>query len=377
MTPHGRRGETDSATLWAVKLQAFGLALALCAAPAAAQDAPARPPAAPAFPSVKVSITLFTDYTVNQKPKTTDADLNTVTFNAFQVTRSYINVTGNLSRHVQFRLTPDITRETGTGSSLSGSYTFRLKYAYVQFNLDDIVTAGSYARLGMQDTPWISFMDGVYRYRFQGPTFTDREAYLSSADVGASFRYAIPGNYGDVHAGIYNGETFARPELNDQKGFMVRGAVRPLPRHAVLRGLRVAGFYDKDAYVKNADRTRAIGAVTFEHPRVHAAFEHLAARDQNASATRTPVEARGWSAWVTPRFGRGWEALLRVDSLEPNRATPEQKKRRTIAGVAYWFPMSGNLQTALLFAMDSVRNRRFDPARADERRLAVHALINF
>jgi hypothetical protein len=229
----------------------------------------------------------------------------------------------------------------------------------------------------MQDTPWISFMDGVYRYRFQGPTFTDREAYLSSADVGASFRYAIPGNYGDVHAGIYNGETFARPELNDQKGFMVRGAVRPLPRHAVLRGLRVAGFYDKDAYVKNADRTRAIGAVTFEHPRVHAAFERLAARDQNASATRTPVEARGWSAWVTPRFGRGWEALLRVDSLEPNRATPEQKKRRTIAGVAYWFPMSGNLQTALLFAMDSVRNRRFDPARADERRLAVHALINF
>ena len=369
--------EADSARLRAVKLSSIGLVLMMNAGSAAAQDAPANPSAVPSYPSVKVSITLFTDYTINQKPKITDADGNTITFNAFQVTRSYINVTGNLSRRVAFRLTPDITRETGSGSSLSGSYTFRLKYAYVQWNLDEIVTAGSYARLGMQDTPWISFMDGIYRYRFQGPTFSDREGFLSSADVGASFRYAMPGNYGDVHAGIYNGETFARPELNDQKGFMVRGAVRPLPRHAVLRGLRVAGFYDKDAYVRNADRTRVIGAVTFEHPRVHAAFEHLTGRDQNASATRPPVEARGWSAWVTPRFGRGWEALLRADSLEPDRAAPEQKKRRTIAGVAYWFPLQGNLQTAVLLALEDVRYTHVVPARENERRIAVHALINF
>lgn len=354
----------------------FGLVLALCAAPAAAQDAPSKPPA-PAFPSVRVSITLFTDYTITQSPKITDADGNTVTLDAFQVTRSYINVRGNLSRRVSFRLTPDITRETGTGTSLSGSYTFRLKYAYVQFDLDEIMTAGSYARLGMQDTPWVSFVDNIYRYRFQGPTFTDREGFLSSSDVGASFRYALPGNRGDVHAGIYNGETFSRPEVNDQKGFMVRGTVRPLPGHALMRGLRVSAFYDKDAYVKDADRTRAIVGTTFEHPRVHAGFEYLAARDQNASATRTPVEARGWSAWMTPKLGRGWEALLRIDSLEPDRATEDRKKNRTIAGLAYWFPLEGNLETALLLATESVRYTRFLPARPNERRFTLHALVNF
>jgi hypothetical protein len=366
---------TDSFRLLCVRLQTVGLAVALCAAPAAAQDAPAKPPA-PAFPSVKVSITLFTDYTINQRPKIADADGNTVALDAFQVTRSYINVTGNLSRRLAFRLTPDITRETGTGSSLSGSYTFRLKYAYAQFNLDEI-SAGSYARLGMQDTPWISFMDGVYRYRFQGATLTDREGFVSSSDIGASFRYAFPGNRGDVHAGIYNGETFARPEVNDQKGFMVRGTVRPLAGHALMRGLRLSGFYDKDAYVKDADRTRAILGATFEHPRVHAAFEYLAARDQNASATLTPVEARGWSAWVTPRFGRGWEALLRADSLDPDRAAEDRKKDRAIAGLAYWFPLQGNLQTALLLAIEDVRHTRFVPARPNERRITLHALINF
>jgi hypothetical protein len=369
--------EADLARLRAVKLASIGLVLMVNAGSAAAQDAPANPAAAPSYPSVKVGITLFTDYTINQKPTITDADGNTITFNAFQITRSYINVTGNLSRRVAFRLTPDITRETGTGSSLSGSYTFRLKYAYVQFNLDEIMTAGSYARLGMQDTPWVSFIDNIYRYRFQGSLLADREGYLSSADVGASFRYAFPGNRGDIHAGIYNGETFARPEVNDQKGFMVRGSVRPLAYNASLRGLRVTGFYDKDAYVKNADRTRAIGAVTFEHPRVNAAFEYLSARDQNASAMQTPVEGRGWSAWVTPRLGRGWEALLRADSLKPERTVAGQKKDRTIAGVAHWFSMPANIQTALLFALEDVRYARFVPARASERRIAVHALINF
>ena len=90
-----------------------------------------------------------------------------------------------------FRVTPDITRETGTGSSLNGSYTYRLKYAYAQFNLDDWMTRGSFARFGMQQTPWVDFIDSVYRYRFQGPTLEDREGILSSSDVGATFRYVF------------------------------------------------------------------------------------------------------------------------------------------------------------------------------------------
>ena len=64
---------------------------------------------------------------------------------------------------------------------------------------------------GMQQTPWVDFMESVYRYRFQGTIFEDREGFLSSSDVGASFHYNLPGNYGDVHGGVYNGETYARP----------------------------------------------------------------------------------------------------------------------------------------------------------------------
>src|SRR5688500_3246916 len=152
-------------------------------------------------PSLRVGTTLFMDYTVTAEPRVTDADGNRVTGNAFNIGRAYINVTGNISRRVAFRVTPDIVRETGTGSALAGSYSVRLKYAYAQFNLDDWMPRGSWARFGMQQTPWVDFIDNVYRYRFQGTTFEDREGILSSSDVGATFRYVLAGNYGDIHGG--------------------------------------------------------------------------------------------------------------------------------------------------------------------------------
>ena len=74
------------------------------------------------------------------EPEDQGCDGNEVSGNAFNVSRTYINITGNISHRIAFRITPDITRETGTGSSLNGSYTFRLKYAFAQFNLDDWMT---------------------------------------------------------------------------------------------------------------------------------------------------------------------------------------------------------------------------------------------
>lgn len=365
---------TDSSL---ARLAVATLMVAAAAIPSAAQVTPAAGYTPPDdTPSIKVGVTLFADYTVSQQPKVRDADGNEVTFSAFQVGRSYINVTGNISHRILFRVTPDITRETGTGSSLNGSYTFRLKYAYAQWNLDDYMTKGSFARFGMQQSPWIDFIDGIYRYRFQGPTFEDREGFLPSSDVGATFHYSLPANYGDVHAGFYNGETYARPEVNNEKAFQVRGTVRPFRSHAVLRGLRATGFYDHDAYVKRADRRRAIAALTFEHAAVHAAFNYLATTDRT-SATTVATRGRGWSAFVTPKTAMGWEGLLRFDHMQPDTTLPKQTKNRTIAGVAYWFPHQGNVSTALLFDVDNTTFEGFSPAPPKQRRIGVHAFVNF
>src|SRR5207253_3531942 len=125
--------------------------------------------------------------------------------------------TGNVSHIVAFRSTPDITRESSLLSLASGnsvsydSLVFRIKYAYAQFNLDDWMPRGSWTRLGIQQTPWVDFEEGIYRYRFQGTVFAGRfrlPTQMTSSAAAAPFHLNFPSTYGDIHLGAYNAETY-------------------------------------------------------------------------------------------------------------------------------------------------------------------------
>ncbi len=62
------------------------------------------------------------------------------------MTRAYINVTGNISHWISFRITPDVVRVAPiagpdgplTVPGITGTLTYRLKYAYGQINFDDL-----------------------------------------------------------------------------------------------------------------------------------------------------------------------------------------------------------------------------------------------
>ena len=360
---------------------AGAMMLALWATAAQAQVTPAAGHTPPDdTPSIKVGVVIYTDYTYTDEPTTADADKNTVHPSAFNVSRAYINVTGNLSHLVAFRVTPDITRETGTGSSLNGSLTFRLKYAFGQVNFDDFLTHGSWARVGVQQTPYVDYMEGIYRYRFQGTIFEEREGFLSSSDFGVSAHYNFPGNYGDLHMGVYNGDTYTKADPNDQKAFQIRGTLRPFPLGGNLKGLRLTAFYDADHYVKDSPRNRFIGNATFEHKYVNAGVDYFDAKDRT-SVSVAEVHSSGWGAWATPKFlvlqesKSGIEGLVRYDSLKPNKDV-DARRKRLIVGVAYWFPLLRGPSAALLVDMD---RQTFDTAlkQPNQRRYSLHALFNF
>jgi hypothetical protein len=351
--------------------------LLLAAAPVLAQTPQAQPAPSPDTPSIRVGTTIFTDYAVQQEPTVLDVDGNEVEQSQFEITRAYINLTGNASKRIAFRLTTDVTRETGTGSALNGSYTLRLKFAYVQWNLDDAFRSkDTYVRLGIQPTPWLVHMDEIYRYRFQGQEFEERDGYLNFADVGVSMHYTLPSDYGDVQTGLYNGEGYSHIDPNDQKGWMTRGTLRPLPHHGIWHGLRVNAFYDHDAYARDAERRRTSGSVTFEHRYVTAAYDTMRSTDQVTTAV-SPLHGRAWSAWIIPKTTHGWEGLLRVDRITPNADLTDQVRKRTIAGVAYWFPHTSPVVTALMLDLDDTRFAGFLPVQTRQRRLAVHAMLTF
>jgi len=352
-------------------------------------------------PSLRVGMTLYPMFNLQTEPEITDAAGSSVHRNAFDVGRAYINLTGQLSHIVAFRLTPDITRQSGTvaGANVtSDSLVFRIKYAYGQFNLDDWVARGSWVRLGIQQTPWVDFQEGIYRYRFQGTVFAERiplPTTMTSSDAGVSFHYNFAQNFGDVHFGLYNGENYQRVETNNQKGFEFRGTLRPLAKMApVLRGLRAHLVWYTDHYVADSERTRVMGNLTFEHKFLNAGFDYLDAKDQTLPTTPS-IASNGYSIWATPRYQfedqSSWELLVRYDHWTPNTAnTPapiatsplpgttlfqDQHQNRTIFGVAYWFPHQGNVSAAVLVDYDG---QSFDNITTPETKsVSVHGLLNF
>ena len=354
-------------------------------------------------PQIRVGITLFPQYSIQTEPKITDADGHSVERSAFDVTRAYINITGQISHLIAFRITPDVTRESSllAGTNISqDSLVYRIKYAYAQFNLDDWVGRGSWARLGIQQTPWVDFDEGIYRYRFQGTTYVERQPLLTtmtSSDAGASFHYNLPQNYGDVHIGVYNGENYQRVELNNGKALELRASVRPFASAStppVLRGVRGHLVYYNDRYAAGDERDRIMGNVTFEHKFVNAEYDYLSAKDRTL-ATAPLIESGGWAFWATPRYpwenGSSIEALIRYDHFTPNKATTfapaataptpttqlaEQHQNRTIVGAAYWFPHQGNVSTAILLDYDG---QHFDniTTPAAVKTVSIHGLVNF
>jgi hypothetical protein len=281
---------------------------------------------------------------------------------------------------VSFRITPDIKREAGSGSSLNGSLDFRLKYAYAQFDLDQWLPPGSQVRVGIIQTPFIDAQEGVYRYRFQGTTFVERDGGLASADAGISFGAPLANGYGDVKVGVYNGDGYTRPEANNQKSLQLFGRVRPVPdADGLLSGLRVAAFYNTDHYVRDGERNRFIASATLEHERFNAGVDFITGTDQT-SVDVAGVDSRGVSFFVTPFFtekGNGWEGLLRVDRYTPDSAL-DGRQNRLILGAAYWFPHPGGSATAaILFDFEQVTFNNYPVAPDTQRRIAMHGLISF
>src|SRR5205814_1777541 len=158
----------------------------------------------------------------------------------------------------------------------------------------------------------------IYRYRFQGQIFEEREGFVTSSDFGLSGRIAFPEEYGDVHVGIYNGDGYTHSEANDQKALQLRGSLRPAPGSSILKGLRLTAFYDADNYVKDGKKRRFIGGATFEHRYVNAGASWLDAKDE-PTAIKPEVKGDGYTLWVTPRTSFGLEGLFRYDSLKPNK----------------------------------------------------------
>lgn len=165
--------------------------------------------------------------------------------NVFEINRAYINLFYTPNAHVSLRITPDIFREidstdgpiaAGNGAqnngTTNGNYTFRLKYAYVDFQKifgdgafkDDKVT------FGQTQSPLIDWEEGLsgHRYAYLVPW---NYLSLSSSYSGARIHGPIQMNgkeYLDYDLGVFNTASFHAIDTSDKKQVMVRLTWYPL-----------------------------------------------------------------------------------------------------------------------------------------------------
>jgi hypothetical protein len=188
-------------------------------------------------------------------------------YNQFDIERIYLNVQSQLSSNTAFKVTTDVWRNAaypGTSASTtlpvfdstgkktnetvivpgtaSSSYynglTIRLKFGYFDWNPAQDLTL----RFGMQPTPWIGLMDGVWGYRGVQQTAIDKNKFMIASDLGFSAGWNFPNKYGNLTAYIFNGQGYVNPEFDRFKDVAAKIEINPFPTDNVLKGLKIAGY---------------------------------------------------------------------------------------------------------------------------------------
>jgi hypothetical protein len=342
--------------LTAIAVLSFsGSVLAQAPAPADAQDVAGS---SGPFPAVTFGVQTFLEY---------GADLHeSNNFNAFDVTRGYLNIQARLNDRVRVRFTPDV-RPT-TDANLNQNLALRMAYA----SLDAQVTDNVAVMFGLHETPWLSFEESVNRYRVLGPFLAERIGLIPGpTDLGASIKYSR--DRMQIHAGVYNGEGDGRAEIDAYKSMDGRVTLRPFDNDSELGPLQVSGFYQYGWYAKDRPRNVAIFMANYEKPMVSASLQYLSATDNPFVAV--DVQRRGLSFFGEIRQGPiGWAGIIGLDFITPDVSNDASQQRRLVFGGGKWLEV-GRGRLGIIGSLETITQS--SNAQVLQRRLLAQTQVEF
>jgi len=293
------------------RLVAALCALSLVALPASAQSQN------PQAPQVTVGGLVYGQYLYQLKDS-----LGAGNQNQFSIQRAYLNILGRFGGGITTRLTTDIA-PTGAGNQ-----QIRLKYAFLGWTPTNSKLT---YKFGLVQTPYIDFEETLWDYRMQGPIAVDRNGYMSSSDFGAG----VDGRWNNegVNAQFlfFNGEGYSGGTGDNHKdaGLRVSGRLSKTNDASRTGGLRLTGYAGVGKATGGADRNRYIGTVSYKSQRLTVAGEFVSTKDD--AITGSILSAFG----VYHFSGSKAAAIGRVDLLDPDTDTPDNKQTRVITGLSY------------------------------------------
>lgn len=259
--------------------------------------------------------------------------------NAFSVQRTYLNFNAKFTGGVSARVTPDIY------ANADGSMAYRLKYGYVAY----APGAGNTTwKFGLIQTPFISRNEDLWDYRMEGSVAAERYSGpaggMSSADFGLSADTKLAQGRFDLSAGVYNGETYKKPEGDVRKDFMVRGSfkISATDDNSATGGFRATAFASVGKPTGGGERNRYVGELSYKTTRFTLAGDYFLLQDSIPAFTAVQ-KGSIISVYGVYHLPESKVSLLaRWDSFDPNTDANNDKQTRIIAGAAY--QLSPNLR---------------------------------
>ena len=218
-----------------------------------------------------------------------------------------------------------------------------VKKAWVQAHITNALNI----RVGESDTPWISFVESLYGYRFVENTLIDRTKFGASTDWGVHVFGTLGRNLVSYQFSAINGGGYKSLSRNsntiDLEG---RIGINPV-KHVTLA---VGGYSGKlgksnDTVDVNHRATRWDAVAAYTNKRVRAGVEYFTATNWNNVTTApqplpapsTPDDkSNGWSAFGSYAFTQKVSVFGRYDWLKPSRRlNPSMRDNYFNVGVDY------------------------------------------
>lgn len=231
-------------------------------------------------------------------------------YNAFDLTRMYFSVRGDLSEDLRGHLISDLARTS------NGDFQWIPRYAYLEAD-----AGNSSWQFGLIPSLWTGTESSVWGYRFQGETLSSREGWFPSSDLGLS--WGCIGEALEVDLGVFNGEG-RKAETDGRKQYQAKLTVN-LPQ-----SWKAYGFYSGVNPGSSAKRTW-IGMLAHKTPVATWAAMQAWTRDERL------VEGTAFSTFAILNLGSmhsslsPYEAILRYNRVFPGTG----RKETVIGGVSY------------------------------------------
>ena len=272
------------------------------------------------------------------------------------IKRGYISIDHAFNNIYSANLTVDLAPNGiilnggtfGTGTQQGGKL---IKYAYVQAKyFDELVL-----QAGAEKTPWISFIEDIYGYRFVDKVFVDQNKFGNSSDYGLNAHGDIAHGLVQYSVAAEDGAGYKNPVRSKALDIEGRVNVNYMGFVAAIGGYsgQLSSGIQTIPVTAHQTATREDALLAYTNSQLRLGLEYLQSTDWKVVTKTTPDKSQGYSVFGSYIFIPQWSVFGRYDLLSPSQ-TIAPSERYTLANFGINYEPVKTVDLALVYKHETI-----------------------